>query len=220
MGKVLKSDASADWAWVEKDLGSGESEVWVTYRLAFDAASLATWSSNTVSSDFDELFEATHTTQQDAASIINFGTLNWATFFGSSGTPVADITHTVEHHLLNGGAGAGVSQLYVDGVLVAGATGLTVASVRYVRMGLAPADPGNPIGGVNYIGGVMIGTTRGASDLFADDFSSGDLTAWTSTFGDVSVVNDPFAPVFTLPGVFDVAFTDPTLEAFPTWTAL
>lgn len=42
-----------------------------------------------------------------------------------------------------------------------------------------------------YVSNVKVGTTDGGSDIFADDFSSGDFTHWTSTVGNCAVVASP-----------------------------
>ncbi len=73
----------------------------------------------------------------------------------------------------------------------------------------APALGGTPLGhlefgglgsdGVTgelyYVTNVKAGTTLGGTDLFADDFSSGDTSAWTITSGDATVVANPFPTV-------------------------
>lgn len=56
----------------------------------------------------------------------------------------------------------------------------------------------NLAGEVYYNDNVRVGTTSGGTDVFADDFESGGLTAWTSTTGSVSVVSDPGTGILVL----------------------
>ena len=44
---------------------------------------------------------------------------------------------------------------------------------------------------IYYIDNVKIGTTVGGTDMFGDDFESGDMSAWETVIGDVTVVDDP-----------------------------
>lgn len=46
-------------------------------------------------------------------------------------------------------------------------------------------------GCVVYFRDAKIGTTRGGTEIFSDDFSGGDLSNWTGSFGPVTVVEDP-----------------------------
>lgn len=201
--KVLRADASSLDASIEVDLGIDQSEVWVTLGLAYSTATLIA----PLNGVFLRLWNAAHDTIADQADTGNDGAQYWETFtaFDYVPAPVAEIYQTVEVHLINGGA----TNLYVDGTLVgSGIDGIGV-DVRFVNIGFmlnAPADPTN----VFFIDNFKTGTTRGGSDLASDDFESGDLSAWTSTEGDVSVVEDPFepAPTPSFSGVYLVDFVD------------
>ncbi len=182
----MKADATDDFAYVEKNLGADYSEVWVTYQIRFDEDTLAIWSGDSFSEDLDEMWDPGHINPIDGTSIINFSGLAWATYFDNGGSPEAG-THTVEHHLITGPSSA-FSDLYIDGDLVASDDPPAMDDVRYIRLGLAEASPGNPLGGIAYFDDVKVGTTREGDDIFSDDFSSGNLSSWTTTFGDVSAV--------------------------------
>ncbi len=182
--KVMKSDASSADAWAEIDLVTPQPDLWVTFLMRFSPAALTFWAAN--STDFIVLQPVDHSTTADEI-YISAGPSWTETWGGAGGTPVADTWQTVELHHVNGGAAV----LYVDGVAVVSGTddGMS-GDVRYVKAGqiFASNDPS----AVVYINDFKVGTTRGASDLFSDDFESGNLGSWTDTSGAVSVVDDPF----------------------------
>lgn len=191
MAKILRADASAASAWVELDLGSNEPEVWVTFKLRFDAAALALWTGS-ASGWFAQLFDPTHSFADDFL-LIQGG--QWQDALEIGGTPVADTWILCElRYVLDNGFGDIICEFFVDGSLLFSNTFPTFAGgeARYVRIGndASPADPAS----VAYFDDILVGTTRGGSDLFADDFEDGTLAAWTSTSGDVSVIDDPYAP--------------------------
>ena len=72
---------------------------------------------------------------------------------------------------------------------------------------------------IYYIRDVRVGTTLGGTQLFSDNFASGNLSAWTSTTGSVSVVADPFAAP-PVEGRILIAWDDGPLEPNPTWTVI
>lgn len=104
-------------------------------------------------------------------------------------TPFADSLVQLEIHYV---ADTQV-EFFIDGLLAwtfvpdqtGNATGLVVGQ----RDAVAGA-----LGAIVYVDDVAVGTTQGASDIFADDFSSGDFSNWDSTVGDVSVVASPPPP--------------------------
>ncbi len=70
-----------------------------------------------------------------------------------------------------------------------------------------------------YVTNVKIGTSEGGTDIFHDDFASGNTSAWTTTTGSATVIADPFVAVTTAGRVF-IAFDDTPLEPDPTWTRI
>ncbi len=106
----------------------------------------------------------------------------------STGTlPVADTWQLVEIHVVPGDP---LYEVYIDGGLL--------FSVDETR---DPSDANSITAGLfndfvtatslAYIADVKVGTTQGASDLFAEDWSGGTFAAWDGTTGTVSVVPAP-----------------------------
>src|SRR5213075_2638941 len=85
--------------------------------------------------------------------------------------------HTYELHFTS----SDTAELYIDGgsALATGAGDSHQARKITLGMVSGGTDPDSII----YIRNVKVGTTQGASDLFADDFSGGDLSNWTTTIG-------------------------------------
>ncbi len=188
--KVLKADASSTVDdWVEIDLGSNQSEVWVTLTLRMTAAALAFWVTETATPQFSSLFQAGHADMSDWVLANIPPGMDWYNGSGTGGSIAAasDVWLLLEEHYTNGGA----TQLYVEGTLGPDFTDATNTDIRFVRIGQFNGnDP--DVSAIVYIDNVKIGTTRGASNLFADDFEDGTLDAWTTTSGDVSVIDNPF----------------------------
>jgi len=104
-----------------------------------------------------------------------------------SPSPAADTWHLIEIHVVPGDP---LYEVYIDGALL-----FSVDSTR------DPSDAQSITCGLwndvitatsfAYIADVKAGTTRGASDLFAEDFSGGTLANFDGTTGVVSVVAAP-----------------------------
>ncbi len=188
---VMKSNHAAGDAYVTKDWGSDESEVWVTFGAAFDSAALTFFNSD-YSGDLAEILDGSNVTNTYFYEFPDPPNYWWVGGFNTGGdetgtaVPDADAWHTYElHFTVNGDV-----ELYIDTALVAGATDTGSSDARKLRLGLRLTT--NDADAVCYYKAVKIGTTRGASDLFADDFSSNDLSNWGSTTGDCTVITDPF----------------------------
>jgi hypothetical protein len=67
----------------------------------------------------------------------------------------------------------------------AGATTLKLGFLRVIGSNFGPTY-------IAYYKNVKVGTTRGGGDVFADDLSGEDFSAWDSHAGGVSKVLDPF----------------------------
>lgn len=195
MSKVLRVDPSAADAWVEKDLGTPIADFWITADIFFPAATLAQfllyasqWIFNTMLPD---------DTQADAVGVEGGGpSAHWVPLGTTGSSPIpADAWLTCEfHHLTNTG---GLGEFIVGGVHLIGTFDITGTDSQKVLIGLLGSGMLTP--SVFYIRNVKFGTTQGASDLGADDFSSGDLTFWTTTSGDVTVIDDPTTGGSTAP---------------------
>lgn len=188
MSNAMLANASAADAYVDFDLGGQQDDIWYTFDVLFPAAALAYWQ------DFFtflcQLLDVDEDTELDQVYIDDNG---WEWGGGTSLTPAqtADVWHTVElRHEVDG-----TSTLYIDGALV-GSGGGSSGGIFYLRLGLGGGDPDASL--LVYYRNVKAGTARGGTDLFADDFSSGDLSAWTSAVGNVTVVTDPLPSVPSL----------------------
>lgn len=194
MSKVLRVDPSVADAWVQKDLGAPQPDFWVTIEAYFPADAIA----ELVSSGggwLISLFLPDGTTDTDAVGISGG---EWSTYGGSpGGTPgPAGAWLTLELHHVTSDAG----EFDVDGVEVTTSSDFSGGfDSQNVRVGLWNGFALSP--SLFYVRRVKVGTTRGGNDLADDDFSSGDLSYWTTMSGDVSVVDDP-----TPAGPFSVTF--------------
>jgi hypothetical protein len=189
MSKVMKSDATLADAFARFNFSS-QSEVWVTFRFALTAAAFTDFDLNAPSGELVRVFDGAG----GAAALRLTNGPVWQMLTGPGGilatAPATDTWQTVEFHYKSDGT----TDLYVDGVLLGTHTSSGTGNVTSLFLGQRFTSS-NYATAVVYFDDVLFGTTRGASDLFSDDFEGGDLSAWTSTSGDVSVVDDPFAPV-------------------------
>jgi len=95
--------------------------------------------------------------------------------------PVADHWFTCEVHYHK----ATNCDIYIDGTLV------FTSSITDTRQ-TDRAYMGQVFGGcISYYKDMQIGSTRGASDIFSGDFSGGDVSAFTGSWGTIAVVTDP-----------------------------
>lgn len=201
---VLKSDASAADAYLEKDLGAGAGGVWVEFQLGYPAETLTDWLAD-ISFTPNWIMHGLDTTNH--CSFPGTGWMNgyydpdngnawtWqtnASACGSDDTAVGSIAAatwvTVELHIK--GANSTVD-LYINSTLVASST-VSIADTSTTRK-LRLGQEGNTPGATNivYYKNLKIGTSQHGSDLFTDDFS-GDLLNWDTTSGNCTVINDPF----------------------------
>jgi hypothetical protein len=195
MTLVMQADGSsgAD-AYAEKDLGSVHNDLWITIELGLDAASLAQWNSNF--SWPGSVFLGFNAGHAATAETMAFDATDWTT---GSGTPTgvppvsagAYLLCELHHQNLI------ASDLYVDTILACSGADIGNHGVRYVRVGQMSNAVFGP--SLSYIKSVAVGTTRGAHDLFYDNFASGTFAAWTTTSGDVSIVSSPFGGYTPVP---------------------
>jgi hypothetical protein len=89
------------------------------------------------------------------------------------------------------------SDLYVDTILACNGADIGGNGIRYIRIGQMVNADISP--SLSYVKSVAAGTTRGARDVFYDDFSSGTFAAWTTTLGAVSIVSTPFGGYTPVP---------------------
>ncbi len=193
-GFALKTNGDVSDAYVGLNFGLDATEVWITFGLALDSASLSYWIVNDFGPDFAYIQNTSGPVTMIVGANDNVSSLEWdfrafdGIHYGSSITPTAGVWKTFECHTSQP---SGNCELYINGSLVASGTdGSPHASTRYLYLG--QIDP--PTGGDStlYFKNVKVGTTRGASNIFADDFS-GDLSGWSDgVTGDCTIVADPF----------------------------
>ncbi len=190
MGKVLRADGTLDNAYVEFDLDTPETDAWLTFDFYVPAEPLATWlaSPNTTSVNIAAIADNIYLANNAVGPHTWQGGSDPPTG-GDTPAPSSDGWHTFELHVTESD-----SEFFIDSDTVWS----TVASfpgsdTSQLILGLFPSGMEDNTGPA-YFREVRLGTTRGAADLFSDDFSSDDLSSWTSTSGDVSVVDDPFGP--------------------------
>jgi hypothetical protein len=197
MAFVLKTDGSVAAASVRFDLPVDEPDVWVTFDLRFGAAALAFWNTGFGSElmVLDNPIAICEFFTLAGLPTDGYGTTNYT---GSPANVIADVWALVEVHYENGV----IVEVYVDGNLEASGVepapgGYGLHDVHSLIIGqYSPwPDPSS----IDYYDNVKMGTTRGASDLFSDNFESGDLSAWSDVDGDCTVVPNPFGPPIAPP---------------------
>ncbi len=178
------------------DIGVDAPEVWVSFQVAIPASALTYW---TVTAVPPFAFSEIRDVDLDQMEVVTITATQWADLYGVGGVvPLADTWYTVElHFVANTGADQLLAEVYVNGVLTITDLAATVEDARIFYFGCT--SPPIDALSVNYIAAVKVGSTRGATDYFSDDFSSGNLDAFTSTSGLVSVVADPFPASGTVP---------------------
>lgn len=198
MAKVLKADASSgSECYVQLDFGP-EDDTWVTLDVWVRQDALDLWSSTHDSSDASGSFANLWATVAAPGSP-EVGVFTWDD--GPGPTWVVDrlgpafddgpfdacTWYTIELRIE-----AGVAlECYIDGSLIVttGPLDISVKADR-LRVGQEFAYMVDPAA-VAYIDNVKVGRTRGASDIFSDDFESGSLAGWSSVVGAMSIVDAP-----------------------------
>ncbi len=186
-GKVMLVDASAGEAYVEKDLGTTYPELWITWLLRLDPATVARWEDGAENPQIITVDIASGGGGNVDAAIIAAGLPGWETVWsGPSGTLGSPGLHTLELHYVN----VGPSDIYLDHLLIVNGTNGSGLDGQFLQVGIRFASAASP--NLCYFDNVKAGTTRGDANVFSDNFDDGTLDAWTNDVGDVSVVEDPF----------------------------
>ncbi len=184
MSKVLRAGPNSS---VQLNLAP-ISDVWVTHGLGFDAAALAFWNGNPGNCDFIDIDDA------GAANVLATVGIQpvslWQSQFGASGAvpaPVTDALQLCETNYKSDGS----FDFYVGGAFVFTDTGGLVNPAEILFLGRNQSIPPDPAD-VVFISSPMVGTTRGAHDIFL--WNETDLAQFDDVFLDVTVVDDPFSP--------------------------
>lgn len=191
---------AAGGAYLTKDLGSPQTEVWLTFDFAFDSTALAYFVGTGAGY---ETFATLWTPSEFGIEwIVDTGPV-WSyfgagppfTFTISDPAPVAATWQHIEYHYRRSD---GVFEFYINGTLKNSHTPddgpADLYNMQLVTLGLVYGD-GNPDEAGVYYKNVKIGSTREGSEFLAENFT-GDLSAWTVT-GDCTIVDDPY-PSFAM----------------------
>src|SRR5581483_3269638 len=178
-------------SYLQKDLGSPQTEVWLTFDLAFDSAAITYWQAH----PYDVFAALWDNDEAGIEWMVDSGPV-WQ-YFGlgplfptvSSPVPVVDTWQHIEYHYRRSDS---LWELYIDGSLADShnvTPGDDLYNMRYVVIGQVYGD-GDPDEAGAYYKNIKCGTTREGSEFFSEDFS-GDLSAWVVN-GSPSIVADPF----------------------------
>lgn len=222
MSNVLRVDCGGADAYVDKTVtfpGSA-SDIYISFGLYIPAATLANlvtagsgYSATFIDlQPYDGVFLGDGTTGS-LHSPATLGTNFEASSSGVANTVTADTWHTITVHIDS----AGNWVWAFDGTTEFTNSVTTPTGSQVIHFGGWSAT--DVTGEVYYLRDLTIGSTFGGSDYFADDFSSGDLSAWDSASGAASVATDP-APPPLVGGRVQIAFNDGPLVATPTWTVI
>lgn len=197
MTLVLKADCSAGGAYLTKDLTAVTTDWYLSTRfLVFEStftaiaadeftANLLDWYASAVNIDG---FFLTGDGVDGSSHNFSFGNRNYWTNQATTNPSLGGTTG--EWHDLD--------VQYVSGTILWKIDGATLFSYspplgpfNLDQIILGGLGPNGVSGEIYYLGAIKIGTTLGGTDIFVDDFSSGDFSKWTSTTGSVSLVADP-----------------------------
>jgi hypothetical protein len=198
MAKVLKADCTGTTvSTVSKDLGT-LSECYLTFTVAFAPAALTFWTNGfDLSGDFGVIEDLVSFQKLESIFIYQASGFSESNppFNDSTIAPIANTWQTIELHFKSGVVG----EAWVDGVQ-AWTSAAGSGAITSVTVGQSVSSAPNAAG-IAYIGYVKVGSTRGAADIFSEDFASGLLSVWDSVDGTVSVVDDPFGGDTDFPAV-------------------
>lgn len=191
-GFVMKSDASAGDAFLDKDLGSDKPTVWVTVDVAFEAAAITFWDGSSSGSGY--LVDLQNADPTEILAIFIQNTLAWQDdgINGGNNASPAPAASTWQHLEFHYDTASRLTEFFINTSAVSGIGGSGSADssfdIRHVLIGqfFSNGDAAEVV----YYKNVKIGTTREGDDLFSEDFS-GDLSAWDVT-GDCTIIADPF----------------------------
>ncbi len=230
MGDVLRAVCGTG-SLITKNFGSNHSAVWLQVDIALDATALTQLLASGAIPEVDVIELSSHTSEDAGAEwYVDTGpVVKWAAYnpggdpASTPHTPSPAIAslqfYTVKIHLV---AGSPIAQtVWVDGVSIGTVTvaGANMADIRSLTL----FEPGLSSGNL-YFDNVMVGTTEGGSDIFSDNFESGNTSNWTTVDAAFTVVTDPgIAPAGTGAlgtGRVLIAFDDLPLEPSPVWTVI
>lgn len=201
---VLKTDGLGDSyadAYLRKDFVSQlTGQLWLTWDMAFTAASSTYWSTNT--GECGSAFLVSGRNNADTFYSLWLGAWpsspdpfqwNWNAHGsgGNAGTPDAGTWHTFELHVDHTSNDA---ELFIDTVSLGVASGGGAIDTKQLYLGQFGIC-NDPTGGENivYYHDFKAGTTRGASDIMSDLLEGPAVSVdWTATVGSCTFVANPY----------------------------
>lgn len=182
---------AVNWYAVRKDF-TAVSEAWLSFDWAMDADTTTDFlvpAGGAVLGGYGDVFD-------DLGNYF-FPELNGGNYWNLSGggnaesttpTIVANTWFSVEIHVSVGG---NLLELYVNSDLIATTDQGGGSPLDHIAIGNMQ-NSGTAHNSTLWFRNVKVGTTQGGSDIFADDFSSGNLSSWDTVFNDCTVVLAPF----------------------------
>lgn len=184
--KVMHAGGDGGDGYAVIDLGAAYSDLWITCQMRFSAAALAQWAGSPLGPVLLRLRDPSNSSDVDALFPHHAG-LVWGGGWGDfGGALVADTSILVEFHRVAGGT----DELYIDSALVGSVGELGGLDCQFIHLGLDGGPGPWPPADDAYFDNFRVGTSRLASDVFSDDFESGDFSAWTSApIGNAEVID-------------------------------
>jgi hypothetical protein len=191
-GNVLKADGSAGDAYVEVGFAA-QTNLWLTFECYVSADLRQSILDNLYGPLLFKLEVAG--LGQGMALEPDGGTgpdVVWITTYGAGGdfglNVAPNSTVLVEIHFTYTGATLQTA-IFIDGLSVATRSGgFPSPSITGLRLGALEGEP--EVRTIQYFDNLTVGTTRGGTDIFFDDFQ-GDLSGWDAETGAVSIVTNP-----------------------------
>jgi hypothetical protein len=217
---VLQVDCTSGAGIVERDFGSGLTDIWLEVDVAFNAAYITAAIAAATHIQLVGLV-ASGPGGMDVGDIGVSTVLDWQLNSQTPVAPAAAITalqaYRLKFHFV-GGSPLNV-QAWIDGSSVGTDSSYNTANGRWLDL---EAINITQAGAFVYFDNLIVGSTEGASDIYSDDFE-GDLSGWNSFVNDAVIITDPGITPPTPPapppeGRVGIAFDDGPHTATPTWT--
>jgi hypothetical protein len=220
---VLKCDCSGADAYLDKTITfpGSPSDIYVQFDVYVPSATLTALqlASDGYSATFldfqpDDGVFLGDGTPGSLSSPATFGTNFEPSSTGIPNAFSADTWHTIKLHIDTSGNWIWV----LDGVTeFTNALGVTPTGSTTFHFGGWSAF--HAMGEIYYLDNILVGSTLGGSDYFADNFESGSLAGWDAVFGAASISSGPAPPgppQNASSGVY-VAFGEATLSEAPAY---
>jgi hypothetical protein len=204
---ALKCDGTSSDAYVYKVLASDLDEFYLTFAIVLPSALISFIEAGNFSGEFYQLYDAADwsgggsTFNTIEGLFLNETDAKWWTDSSSGGdfgtAPAGDTGICVQTHIK---VSTNEETVQINGTPFSVTASLSSwGSLHAFQLGyrFTNADASEKV----YIYDVRLGTTgMGSSDVFADDFSSGDLSLWDGSVGAASVVTSPYGAITACSG--------------------